>query len=56
MQALRAVHWWISMQEQGLRFRKRKNFGPSEKQEIFEISEILDQNQIDLIFFKTKNI
>jgi hypothetical protein len=31
---------------QGLQFRKRKKFGPHRKQ---EISEILDQNQIDLI-------
>jgi hypothetical protein len=39
---------------QGLQFRKN-NLAPSEKQEISEISEILRQNQIDLIFLKNKN-
>jgi hypothetical protein len=36
-------------------FGKEKISALGEKQEISEISEILGQNQIDLIFFKTKN-
>jgi hypothetical protein len=36
-------------------FGKEKISAPSKKQEISEISGIIGQNQIDLIFFKTKN-
>jgi hypothetical protein len=39
----------------GLRFRKKQISAPGEKQEISEFSEILGQNQIDSILFKTKN-
>jgi hypothetical protein len=36
---------------QAYAFGKEKISAPDEKQEIFEISEILDQNEIDLMFF-----
>jgi hypothetical protein len=39
----------------GFTISEKEKFHPREKQEISEISGILVQNQIDLIFFKTKN-